>query len=55
VLVAIFQIAISLGSFVGGVAVNGAGVHSAMWIGTAIVAAGIVMTLIVGAIDRRAR
>lgn len=55
VVVAVFQAAISLGSFLGGLAVNGAGVHSAMWLGTAIVAAGIAMVLVVGKIDRRVR
>jgi predicted MFS family arabinose efflux permease len=55
VLVGVFQIAISLGSFVGGVAVNGAGVRSAMWLGSAIVALGIAMTLVVGVIDKRRR
>ncbi|WP_295994615.1 MFS transporter [Rugamonas sp.] len=53
VLVGVLQLAISLGSFAGALAVNGAGVHSAMALGAAIVAAGILMVLIVGNIDRR--
>jgi predicted MFS family arabinose efflux permease len=52
VLVSVFQAAISLGSFVGGLAVNGANVHSAMWLGTAIVAVGTVMVTRVGIIDK---
>lgn len=53
VLVAVFQAAISLGSFVGGLAVNGSSVRSAMWLGALIVALGIGMVLMVGQIDRR--
>lgn len=55
VVVAVFQAAISLGSFIGGLAVNGLGVHSAMWLGTLIVALGLAMVLVVGRIDRAAR
>lgn len=55
VLVSIFQAAISLGSFAGGLAVNGVSVHSAMWLGAAIVAAGIGMVLVVGKIDTASR
>lgn len=55
VLVGIFQAAISLGSFAGGLAVNGAGVQSALWLGAGLVAFGVAMTLLVGAIDKRVR
>jgi predicted MFS family arabinose efflux permease len=53
VLVAVLQLAIALGSFVGGLAVNGAGVHSAIWLGVLIVAVGIALVTLVGRIDRR--
>jgi len=35
--------------------VNGGTVRRAMWLGAAIVAAGVAMALVVGAIDRRLR
>lgn len=53
VLVGVLQLAISLGSFAGALAVNGSSVHSAMALGAVIVAAGIAMVLVVGGIDRR--
>jgi DHA1 family purine ribonucleoside efflux pump-like MFS transporter len=53
VVVAVFQAAISLGSFVGGLAINSVSVHSAMWLGAIIVALGIAMVVVVGRIDQR--
>lgn len=51
VLVSIFQMAISLGSFLGGLAVNGIGIHAVMWLGAAIVAIGIGAVIFVGSLD----
>lgn len=55
VLVGLLQAAIALGSFLGALVVNGGTVHGAMWLGAAIVAAGIAMVLVVGRIDKRLR
>lgn len=54
-LVSVLQAAIALGSFVGGLAVNGASLTSAMWLGAGLVGAGIGLALVVGRIDRRAQ
>jgi predicted MFS family arabinose efflux permease len=55
VLVAVFQASIALGSFFGGLAVNGLGITSVMWLGVLIVACGILMVAAVGHIDRWGR
>lgn len=54
-LVSVLQAAIAVGSFVGGLAVNGASLTSAVWLGALIVAVGTALVLLVGKIDRRAR
>jgi predicted MFS family arabinose efflux permease len=53
VVVAVFQASISLGSFLGGLAVNNVSVTSAMWLGALIVGCGIFMVVRVGRIDQR--
>jgi len=46
---------VASGRALGALVVNGGTVRRAMWLGAAIVAAGVAMALVVGAIDRRLR
>lgn len=49
----IFQLSISLGSFVGGVAVNSLNLNSAIWLGAIILAASIVVVFAAGRLKHR--
>lgn len=51
VLVSIFQMAISIGSFLGGLAVNGVGIGSVMWLGATLVTVGVGAVILVGRFD----
>lgn len=48
----IFQLSIGLGSLVGGVAVNNLGLHSAMWLGTLILALAVLMVYVAGRLNQ---
>jgi predicted MFS family arabinose efflux permease len=49
----VFQLSIGLGSLLGGFAVDAGGLHSAMWLGTAILAGAIAVVVITYAVQRR--
>jgi MFS family permease len=48
----VFQLSIGLGSLLGGFAVDAGGLHSAMWLGTAILAGAIAVVVITYAVQR---
>ena len=49
----VFQLSIGLGSLVGGIAVNTAGLQSSMWLAALILAAAVLMVYIVGRMNQQ--